>query len=187
MQDILSCQILEHFGDGMSEDEARLAHHNNHHHIMTNSFIVQLPPQPDAFIMLRFLILFQTLSNLAYKAEDDDELFSNGPRIQLNASNSPAGNQQTTEHAAAAGEFSETLPRSLRRSIYDNAFEDDNDSEMASFVDVSDPDNNDNSLQASSNSFARTFFNNTRRRMSSGLVLSYHFLKGGSGQRRDST
>lgn len=78
---------------------------------------------------------------------------------------------------------------SLRRSMYDN--EDDNDSEMTSLDGVSDPDNNDNSMNslqnASGNNFARTFFNNTRRRMSSGLVLSYKFLKGASGQRRDST
>ena len=81
-----------------------------------------------------------------------------------------------------------------RRSFYDNAFADDNDSEMAEVEldGVSDADNNDNdniinSLQNASSNFARTFFNNTRRRMSSGLVLSYNFLKGSSGKRRDST
>jgi hypothetical protein len=64
---------------------------------------------------------------------------------------------------------------------------------MASLDGVSDAeknvnDNSINSLQnASSNNFARTFLNNTRKRMSSGLVLSYNFLKGASGQRRDST
>lgn len=98
----------------------------------------------------------------------------------LKASKSAPSNQQ---HAADGH----------RRSFYDNednAFE-DNDSEMASLDGVSDADKNDNSINslqnASSNNFARTFINNTRRRMSSGLVLSYNFLKGASGQRRDST
>jgi hypothetical protein len=81
----------------------------------------------------------------------------------------------------------------------DNTFEDDddnNDCEMALLDGVSEADN-DNTISnngltlehASSNHFARTFnnvFNNTRRRMSSGLVLSYNFLKGAS-KRRDST
>lgn len=91
-------------------------------------------------------------------------------------------------------DFSDNISMSIRRSLYDNAFEDDNDSEMASLDGVSDQDDNENnensmnSLQnASSNNFARTFFNNTRRRMSSGLVLSYNFLKGANGKRRDST
>lgn len=124
--------------------------------------------------------------NLAFKTEDDDELFSNGPHEQLKASSSSSADQ------AAPGEsFESPLPVSLRRSVYDNAFEDDNDSEMASLDGVSDADNNDNSINslqnASSNNFARTFFNNTRRRMSSGLVLSYNFLKGASNKRRDST
>lgn len=78
-------------------------------------------------------------------------------------------------------------------------FEDDddnNDCEMALLDGVSEADkdnkisNNGLTLEhASSNHFARTFnnvFNNTRRRMSSGLVLSYNFLKGAS-KRRDST
>lgn len=66
---------------------------------------------------------------------------------------------------------------------------------------VSDEADNDNTLLndgleissnehengSSNNNFARTFFNNTRRRMSSGLVLSYNFLKGASIKRRDST
>lgn len=63
---------------------------------------------------------------------------------------------------------------------------------MASLDGVSDDadinDNSINSLQnASSSNFARTFFHNTRRRMSSGLSLSYNFLKGASSKRRDST
>jgi hypothetical protein len=136
-------------------------------------------------------------SNLAYKAEDD-ELFANGRHIQLKASNGLTANHQTAENAKAISDsfeaFSENLPITLRRgSIYDNLNEDDNDSEMTSLDGVSDPDNvdNDNSVNslqtAGSNNFARTFFNNTRRRMSSGLVLSYNFLKGASNKRRDST
>lgn len=117
--------------------------------------------------------MFQTLPNLAIKTEDDDELFSNGPKIQLRTKTS----QQT---AGAALD-------DARRSVYDNAFEDDYDTEMASVDGVSDAANNDISLDslpnASSNSFVSTF----RRRMSSGLVLSYNFLKGASGKRRDST
>lgn len=140
-----------------------------------------------------FLILFQTPP--ACKTEDDDELFSNGPQVQLKASNSYTATQPAADIAYAMPDnlagFSDALPESLRRSIYDNAFEDDNDSEMASLDGVSDADPNDNSMNssqnASSNSFARTLFNNTRRRMSSGLVLSYNFLKGASGKRRDST
>ena len=62
---------------------------------------------------------------------------------------------------------------------------------MASLDGVSDAEKNDNSINslqnASSNNFARTFLNNTRRRMSSGLVFSRNFLMGASGQRRDST
>lgn len=136
---------------------------------------------------------FNNVSNPpACKTEDDDELFSNG---QLKASNSYTATLATTDIADAIPDklegFSNALPISVRRSIYDNAFEDDNDSEMASLDGVSDADPNDNSMNslqnASSNSFARTLFNNTRRRMS-GLVLSYNFLKGASGnQRRDST
>lgn len=126
---------------------------------------------------------------IAYKAEDDDELFSIAPRVQLKAST----NKQSAENATAISDnvegSSDNLSISLRRSIYDN--EDDNDSEMTSLDGVSDPENNDNSINslqnASGNNFARTFFNNTRRRMSSGLVLSYKFLKGASGKRRDST
>lgn len=115
---------------------------------------------------------------------------------QVKASNSYAATQPGADNAYAMPDslegFSGTLPIAMRRSIYDNAFEDDNDSEMASLDGVSDADPNDNSMNslqnASSNSFARTLFNNTRRRMSSGLVLSYNFLKGASGnQRRDST
>lgn len=87
-------------------------------------------------------------------------------------------------------------------------FEDDddnNDCEMALMDGVSEEADNDNILlndglekssieheneaenATSNNNFARTFFNNTRRRMSSGLVLSYNFLKGASNKRRDST
>lgn len=125
--------------------------------------------------------------NLACKPEDEDELYSNGPEIQLR--------QPSDVKAIVATDnvdvFSHKLP-TPRRSIYDNAFDDDNDSEMASLDGVSDPEHNDNSINslqnASSNSFARTLLKNTKRRMSSGLALSYNFLKGGaSGQRRDST
>lgn len=127
--------------------------------------------------------------NTAFKTEDDDDLFSNGPQIQLRTSNSYTASLRTAESATQCAEgFSDNLPVSLRSSIYDNVFEDDNDSEMAPLDGVSDAENNDNSLQnASSNNFARTFFNNTRRRMSSGLVMSYNFLKGASHKRRDST
>lgn len=133
--------------------------------------------------------------NTAFKTEDDDDLFSNGPQIQLRASNSYTAKLQSAEIATVMAEnaegFSDNLPVSLRSSIYDNVFEDDNDSEMAPLDGVSDAENNDNnsnSLQtASSNNFARTFFHNTKRRMSSGLVLSYNFLKGASSARRDST
>lgn len=139
---------------------------------------------------------FNFISNplyIAFKGEDDDELFSIAPRVQLKASNSHSTNKQSAENATAISDnvegSSDNLSISLRRSIYDN--EDDNDSEMTSLDGVSDPENNDNSINslqnASGNNFARTFFNNTRRRMSSGLVLSYKFLKGASGKRRDST
>lgn len=135
----------------------------------------------------KVLILFQTPP--ACKTEDDDELFSNGPQLK-DRPIQPAADNAFTGPDNLEG-FSDTLPVPMRRSIYDNAFEDDNDSEMASLDGVSDADPNDNSMislqNASSNSFARTLFNNTRRRMSSGLVLSYNFLKGASGQRRDST
>lgn len=80
-------------------------------------------------------------------------------------------------------------------------FEDDddnNDCEMALMDGVSEKADNDNTQlndgleqeaenASSNNNFARTFFNITRRRMSSGLVLSYNFLKGASIKRRDST
>lgn len=119
-----------------------------------------------------FNIIFQNpVPNLAVKTEDDDELFLNGPKLQLR--------MKTSQPIAGATD--------ARRSVYDNAFEDDYDTEMASVDGVSDAANNDNSLDslpnASSNSFVSTF----RRRMSSGLVLSYNFLKGASSKRRDST
>lgn len=65
---------------------------------------------------------------------------------------------------------------------------------MASMDDgVSESDNNDismNNLQSTSssnqNNFARSFINSARR-MSSGIVLSYNFLKGANSKRRDST
>lgn len=122
-----------------------------------------------------FNIIFQNpVPNLAVKTEDDDELFSNGPKVQLRT-------KISQPRAGVAGAVD------ARRSVYDNAFEDDYDTEMASVDGVSDAANNDNSLDslpnASSNSFVSTF----RRRMSSGLVLSYNFLKGASGKRRDST
>lgn len=148
------------------------------------------------FVIIKGFNSISNPLNLAYKAEDDDEgLFSNGPRIKLKASNCPSSNQPTADNATALSDnvegFSHNLSISLRRSIYDNAYEDDNDSEMASLDGVSDPEHNVNSINsfqnASSNNFARTFLNNTRRRMSSGLVLSYNFLKGASGKRRDST
>jgi hypothetical protein len=70
------------------------------------------------------------------------------------------------------------------------AIEDDHDSEMDDGV--SESDNNDismNNLQSTSssnqNNFAR--FINSARRMSSGIVLSYNFLKGANSKRRDST
>jgi hypothetical protein len=98
---------------------------------------------------------------------------------------------------------SETPSASVVRSSPndDNTFEDDddnNDCEMALLDGVSEADK-DNTISnnvltlenaSSNNNFARTFnnvFNNTRRRMSSGLVLSYNFLKGASMKRRDST
>jgi hypothetical protein len=84
-------------------------------------------------------------------------------------------------------DFSNNLSHSLRPSSY--TFDDDHDSEMTDGV--SDSENNDdmmNNLQSTTSSnFARSFFNNTRRRMSSGIVLSYNFLKGASSKRRDST
>lgn len=60
----------------------------------------------------------------------------------------------------------------------------EDDSETFSINSVSQTDIN---LQSSSSNFARNFINNTRRRMSSGLVLSYNFLKGTHNNRRDST
>lgn len=44
--------------------------------------------------------------------------------------------------------------------------------------------NNNNKADDSNSNFARTFFNNTKRRMSSGLT---HLFKGGIHKRRDST
>lgn len=88
----------------------------------------------------------------------------------------------------------DTLSNSLRPSSY--TFEDDHDSEMTSVDGVSEQEINDismNNLQSTTsssnqnNNFARSFINNTRRRMSSGIVLSYNFLKSASSTRRDST
>jgi hypothetical protein len=135
----------------------------------------------NRFLTLDSLLTLAVAASLVFKKH-----FSNGPEIQLR--------QPRTVKAVASSNsvdgFSHTSPTS-RRSIYDNAFEDDNDSEMASLDGVSDTEHNDNSINslqhASSNNFARTFLSNTRRRMSSGLALSYNFLKGASGRRRDST
>lgn len=177
----------------VADSDASLARAHPHHHLS----ITKRQPVNELFYVNPLLINISnpTFSrHTAFKAEDD--LFSNGPQIQLRASNSYTTNQQTADNASAMADsvegFSDRLPGSLRRSIYDNAFEDDNDSEMASLDGVSDAEPNDNSINslqnAGSNNFARTFFNNTRRRMSSGLVLSYNFLKGAtSGKRRDST
>lgn len=112
--------------------------------------------------------------------------------------------QLKTSHSSpsAVTTSSGTITRSnVTRNDENNTFEDDdnNDCEMALMDGVSyDADNN--TLQndvlavngiapenAYNSNFARTFFNNTRRRMSSGLVLSYNFLKGASNNRRDST
>ncbi|XP_070492620.1 phosphatidylinositol 3,4,5-trisphosphate 3-phosphatase and dual-specificity protein phosphatase PTEN isoform X2 [Chironomus tepperi] len=109
----------------------------------------------------------------ANKTEDDDE------PTACNRSILPSNNIDDDD-------FSNNLSHSLRRSSY--TFDDDHDSEMTDGV--SDSENNDdmNNLQSTTSSnFARSFFNNTRRRMSSGIVLSYNFLKGASSKRRDST
>lgn len=90
-------------------------------------------------------------------------------------------------------DFSLDLSHSIRPSCYGTYEDDHDDSEMASTDGVSEPENsNDNSMNnlqmsTTSSNFARSFFNNTRRRMSSGLVLSYNFLKGANNKRRDST
>lgn len=111
--------------------------------------------------------------------------------------------QLKTSHSSPAAASETTPSPTVVRSSPndDNTFEDDddnNDCEMACELDgVSEAADKDNTisnngleLASSNNNFARTFFNNTRRRMSSGLVLSYNFLKGASikgGERRDST
>jgi len=114
------------------------------------------------------------IHNTANKTEDDDE------PTACNRSILPSNNIDD--------DFSNNLSHSLRPSSY--TFDDDHDSEMTDGV--SDSENNDdismNNLQSTTSSnFARSFFNNTRRRMSSGIVLSYNFLKGASSKRRDST
>lgn len=120
---------------------------------------------------------------LANKTEDD-EYFERHQRGMID--NCLSATTRNQHH-----EFSnDNLSSSLRPSS--SNFEDDHDSEMASTDGVSESENNhDNSMNnlqsTTSSNFARSFLNNTRRRMSSGLVLSYNFLKGSSGKRRDST
>lgn len=110
------------------------------------------------------------IQNTANKTEDDDEQTTACRILPLSSSN-------------VEDEFSRNLSSSLRPSS-SYTFDED-DSEMTG------NDISMNNLQATpssnSNNFARSFFNNTRRRMSSGIVLSYNFLKGASSTRRDST
>lgn len=122
-------------------------------------------------------------SKIANKTEDDEE-----------AENSDFPKEPSSINRNKLVDFShDALSNSLRRPS-SFALEDDHDSEMASMEEgVSELENNNdismNNLQStsSSNNFARSFINNTARRMSSGIVLSYNFLKGANSNRRDST
>lgn len=123
------------------------------------------------------------LDNKTNKTEDDDD-----------AENSDFSKEHKSSiNRHKLDDFShDTLSNSLRRPS-SFTIEDDHDSEMASMDDgVSEPDISMNNLQSTSssnqnNNFARSFINNTARRMSSGIVLSYNFLKGANSKRRDST
>lgn len=112
------------------------------------------------------------IKKIATKTEDDDEA-------------------ESSDFSKEPSKLDRDFP--LRRPS-SFAIEDDHDSEMASMDDgVSESDNIDismNNLQSTSssnqNNFARSFINSARR-MSSGIVLSYNFLKGANSKRRDST
>lgn len=113
--------------------------------------------------------------------------------------------QLKTSHSSPLATTSTTttggdMASSIIAARNDDNIEDDDDNNDSEMMDgVSDEADNDNTLlndglevsgiepENASSNFARTFFNNTRRRMSSGLVLSYNFLKGASIKRRDST